>query len=578
MMNSESNTVRSSAVSEVEVTSYEESTHYEESTQQLKIIDLASAREQRRHGFSTEDILFKYSRANPLRWGRQQGIVRLMEVHQEGARLCSDQPLRIGDWIDLERLTRPDSDSCKAVKFNLFKNRIASARIVREISPTYAASEDQSKNEYIYDITYARGIKDRFFYNLFRFNPYITSVFFVFCILNIIYIKWLNIYYFWYSPLLHLYSLMVSIYILSRFVLAALYKPPPDVGFLPDISVVIACKNEEDSIYDTIDCVFKSDYPKNRLEVIAVNDGSTDNTLTEMERAKRKHSRMKIINFKKNLGKRHGMAAGAREASGEILVYIDSDSFVQRNTLRKLVQGFSNPEVGAVCGHANVTNVEQNALTKMQQVRYFVAFRVVKAAESLFSTVTCCSGCLAAYRRSYIMDILDSWLNQSFLGVEATFGDDRSLTNFMLRRYRVIYDCEAVCTTIVPNSYRVFFRQQLRWKKSWIRETFLGCRFMWRRHPLAAFFFYLGAIVPVLAPLVVSNALILPFFVGTMFSYIYIYGVGLMAVLFSLVYLATFRDKVWIFGITFSFLYMLVLVWQTYYAVFTVRNNSWGTR
>lgn len=101
---------------------------------------------------------------------------------------------------------------------------------------------------------------------------------------------------------------------------------------------------------------------------------------------------------------------------------------------------------------------------------------------------------------------------------------------------------------------------------------------MWRRHPLAAFFFYVGAIVPVLAPLVVSNALLLPIFVGTMFSYIYIYGVGLMAVLFSLVYLATFRDRVWIFGITFSFLYMLVLVWQTYYAVLTVRNNSWGTR
>ncbi|MCP4409600.1 MAG: glycosyltransferase [Gammaproteobacteria bacterium] len=572
MMNSDESTVRSSTLLDVDATTYEES------SQQENVVELASARKQQRHRYSAEDILFKYSRANPLKWGRKQGVVRLMETSVEGAKIESDQPLRVGDWIDLEPLKRPSPESSVVVNSSLYKGKIASARIVRDISQAYSTIEEPMGSVYIYDIAYAKRGKDRFSYNLFRYNPCITTVLFTLCVLNILYIKWLNIYYFWYSPFLHVYSLTISSYILSRFVLAAFYRPPPDVGLLTDISVVIACKNEEDSIYDTIVCVFQSDYPTDRLELIVVNDGSTDNTLAEMERAKRRYPSIEIINFEKNLGKRHGMAAGARKASGEILVYVDSDSFVQRNTLRKLVQGFDDPEVGAVCGHANVTNAEKSILTKMQQVRYFVAFRIVKAAESLFSTVTCCSGCLAAYRRSYVMEVLDSWLNQSFLGVQATFGDDRSLTNYMLRSYRVIYDCEAVCTTIVPNRYRVFFRQQLRWKKSWIRETFLGSRFMWRRHPMAAFFFYMGAIVPVLAPLVVSNALILPFFVGGSFSYMYIYGVGLMALLFSLVYLGTFRDKLWVFGVAFSLLYMFVLVWQTYYAVWTVRDNKWGTR
>ena len=174
-------------------------------------------------------------------------------------------------------------------------------------------------------------------------------------------------------------------------------------------------------------------------------------------------------------------------------------------------------------------NAGENFLTKMQEVRYYVAFRIVKAAESLFSTVTCCSGCLAAYRRAPLMDALDVWLAQSFLGKQATFGDDRSLTNFMLRRWRVIYDSSAICSTIVPSTMRQFFKQQLRWKKSWIRESLLASMFMWRRHPLAAFYFYLGVVFPLVSPAVVFVALVLPLLGLGAFSYMYVYGTTLMA-------------------------------------------------
>ncbi|MBI3608978.1 MAG: glycosyltransferase [Nitrospirae bacterium] len=395
---------------------------------------------------------------------------------------------------------------------------------------------------------------------------------------NIFYLKYFNLYLFWYHPLFNLYSLLISLYILSRFVLACFYKPPPDVGYLPSVTVVIACKNEEASISQTIECVYQSNYPCSLLEVITVNDGSTDETLVEMERTRARHPDLKIINFEANRGKRHGMAAGARVATGEVLVYIDSDSFVQPNTIRKLVQGFVDPDVGAVCGHAYVANARSNMLTKMQEVRYFVAFRIIKAAESIFSTVSCCSGCLAAYRRRYVMDVLDVWLNQRFLGTAATFGDDRSLTNFMLRRYRVIYDSEAICTTLVPATYGTFFRQQLRWKKSWIRESYLASKFMWRRHPGAAFFFYLGIIFPLVSPVIVFNALVLPSFGSGTISYLYVYGCLLMATLYGLFYLARFRDRLWVYGILFSFFYMFLLVWQTYYALVTVRQNHWGTR
>jgi hyaluronan synthase len=272
------------------------------------------------------------------------------------------------------------------------------------------------------------------------------------------------------------------------------------------------------------------------------------------------------------------MAAGARAARGEVLVYVDSDSFVRRDTISQLVQGFADPVVGAVCGHAQVQNANRNFLTRMQEVRYYVAFRVVKAAESLFGAVACCSGCLAAYRRRYVMPILDAWLNQCFLGTPATFGDDRSLTNFMLRRYRVIYNSKAICSTLVPETFRQFFKQQLRWKKSWVRETFIAGHFMWRRHPAAAFFFYLGGIFPLISPVVAFNALVLPPLSGEAFSLLYVYGATLMSALYGLYYLGRMRSGLWVYGVAFSFFYMFILVWQTYYALLTVRRNHWGTR
>jgi hyaluronan synthase len=202
----------------------------------------------------------------------------------------------------------------------------------------------------------------------------------------------------------------------------------------------------------------------------------------------------------------------------------------------------------------------------------------VKAEESVFSAVTCCSGCLAAYRRAPVMEVLDHWLGQRFLGVPATFGDDRALTRLMLKRYRVVYHSEALCTTIVPERWSVFFRQQLRWKKSWIRENALLATFMWKRHPLMVLSFYMSVLFPLVSPGIVLHAIGLPLVgVGT-FSFLYVYGAVLMASLYALVYLARHRTALWVYGICFSLFYMFALVWQTYYALLTVRNNEWGTR
>ncbi|MFY9269029.1 MAG: glycosyltransferase [Candidatus Manganitrophaceae bacterium] len=498
----------------------------------------------------------------------------LTQWNVSGGRLDTADRLDIGDWVTLQ-LTPEAVSSDIPIPAPLRQKQWVRGRVVCEIS---LDTELQENPRYAYGVAFATTAKSTLRFYSEQSIPWVAHGLFTAGIANVIYLKSGNLYYFWYHPLMNLYSLLISIYILSRFVLSYLYRPPQNVGHLPSISVIIACKNEEGSIGRTIDAIYRSDYPIDRMEVISVNDGSTDGTYLEMERAKERHPGLQVIHFEKNKGKRHGMAAGARLATGEVLIYVDSDSFVQRETLRKIVQGFADPTVGAVCGHALVQNARKNLLTKMQEVRYYIAFRVVKAAESVFSAVSCCSGCLAAYRRSAVMEVLDTWLNQRFLGEEATFGDDRSLTNFMLRRYRVLYDSEAVCTTLVPENYRQFFRQQLRWKKSWIRESLIAGTFMWKRHPLIAFFFYLGLLFPLISPLVAFHSFILPLFGWSSVSLLYIYGATLMAGIYSLCYLSRFRNTLWVYGILFSFFYMFVLVWQTYYAFVTVRRNHWGTR
>ncbi len=522
----------------------------------------------RRAGLRTQtNVALRYRRVT-FYSGRRGGAAVVSERNSRGVRIDTDLPLEIGEWIRVESL------GPRALRWLGIQPSML-ARVARAVPVAPAQSKDYPYS-FALDLSVARsGWLTRAAHAIF---PLFLVLMFGACFANVLYLKAYNVEYFWYQPVLNLYSLIISFYILSRFLLAAWYRPPADVGYLPSVAVIVACKNEENSIAETIECIYKSDYPRHLMQVIAVNDGSTDGTLREMHATRARHPDLVVINFEKNRGKRHGMAAGALATKADILVYVDSDSFVESNTVRKMVQGFADPEVGAVCGHANVQNADTNALTKMQQVRYYVAFRILKAAESLFSSVSCCSGCLAAYRRAYVMPILDTWLHQRFMGREATFGDDRSLTNFMLRRWRVIYDAEAVCTTIVPDNYRVFFRQQVRWKKSWIRESFIAGRFMWRRHPMAAFSFYLALMFPLLAPVIVSNALIVTTVSSGMFSYLYLYGAALMATLYGLVYLARYRDGMWIYAIAFSFFYMAFLVWQTYYALLTINKNHWGTR
>jgi hyaluronan synthase len=379
-----------------------------------------------------------------------------------------------------------------------------------------------------------------------------------------------------------IYSVSVASYIISRFVLSLFYRSVRDSGVEPHIAIVMPGFNEEDAIAQSLHALLALDYPVEKLELIAVNDGSNDDTLAEMRRvADSAPGRVRVIDFPENRGKRAAMAAGIRVSDAEVIVFVDSDSVVAPDALKALVQPFADARVGAVCGHADVLNLRENWLTRMQGVRYFVAFRVVKAAESVFNCVTCCSGCFSAYRREAILPRMEWWESQTFLGVESTFGDDRSLTNCVLRDWRVVYEKRAVSHTIVPNSFRGFLKQQTRWKRSWTRESLLVARFIWRKHPIAAFFTYLSIVLPLIAPIAAMHALVWgPLIHGGTLPLVYLAGIYALAMVYSLYYVL-FQDEyslVWLYGVLFVFFYLAIMLWQTYYAIGTCRTSQWGTR
>jgi hyaluronan synthase len=394
----------------------------------------------------------------------------------------------------------------------------------------------------------------------------------------IVVFKYFNYRWFWYDPIFQSYSLIVAVYILSRAILSWFYREPGDHGYHPSLTIAIAVKDEADNIAKTVEHCFDAAYPAHLLEVIVVDDGSTDSTWEILQSLRRENPGLSIYRFAQNKGKRHAMALSATKAIGEILVYVDSDSFIERESLYRIVQPFTDPTIGAVAGHIQVIVEPHKILSKMERVRYFISHRVIKASESLFSAVTCCSGAFSAYRKSSVMRVLHPWLNQTFLGVPSTFGDDRSLTNHILKTHRVIFHNSASCWTFAPDTWRQFFRQQLRWKKSWSRETLAASKILYRKHPVAAVSYYAGVIMTLISPLIVLRALVYMPLVASATPIPYLGGLLLVYLFFCLLFRFYTGSRYWLYGIGFAALYIGVLCWQNYYAMLTVNRTHWGTR
>jgi hyaluronan synthase len=404
-----------------------------------------------------------------------------------------------------------------------------------------------------------------------------TGAIIVGIIFAVMYLNVRTMAYFWYSPFIYLYTMLLAVYFLSRFILSGLHRNPGLNGYTPAVTIVISVRNEQEAIVRTLDTCYAADYPEDKREVIVVNDGSTDRTPEVLEECRKRHPGLRIFTLPPS-GKRHGMATGVRNAKGEVVVFVDSDTFLFPTALRHIVSGFDDPTLGAAAGHTEVENAAVNWLTGLQDVRYYLSFKLMKTAESVFGLVTCCPGCLSAYRREYLLKILDPWLNQMFLGAPATFGDDRSLTNYILKDHRVIYNEHAICTTLVPETWKRYLTQQVRWKKSWLRETLRAACYMHKKQPVGALSFYVTSACSVLSPLMCVKLFFVLLTQREMSMFYYSTGLTLMALLQCLYVLRKRPSSRWLLGFIMVAAQVVIMGPQTYYAILTMRKNHWGTR
>src|ERR1017187_9360635 len=229
--------------------------------------------------------------------------------------------------------------------------------------------------------------------------------------------------------------------------------PPPDhPDFQPLVSVLVPAYNEADAIVYTVNSVLESDYPN--LEVIVVNDGSTDGTGDLLDEQFGRNPAVRAIH-QVNQGKPAALSHALAEASSGIIVTIDADTSVEPNAVTKLVRHFVNPRVGAVAGNAKVGN-RVSWLTRWQALEYVTSQNLEKRAFDLLNCIPVVPGALSAWRAEAI--------NDSGGFSADTVAEDTDLTITIRRSgWKIDYEEEAIGWTNAPETASTLIRQRFRW-------------------------------------------------------------------------------------------------------------------
>jgi hyaluronan synthase len=183
-------------------------------------------------------------------------------------------------------------------------------------------------------------------------------------------------------------------------------------------------------------------------------------------------------------GKRAAIATGLERSDPrtDVVIVLDSDTIWEANTLEEMSKPFVDPRVGGVTPRQAIFDVGTNPVRAFADWLEDLRYHLTVPAQSTFGQVGCLAGRTIAYRRVAFEPAVRELVRQRLFGVPVYVGDDRVLTNELLRRgWRTVYQSTALVTTDAPSSWPRFWQQQLRWGRSSQRETFLSLRWLWRK-------------------------------------------------------------------------------------------------
>ena len=400
----------------------------------------------------------------------------------------------------------------------------------------------------------------------------------------------------------------------------------------PLVSIIVPVKNEEGNIRNCVQSCINSTY--SNKEIIVVNDGSTDDTAAILDEMKKEEPSLNIIHLSESVGKKQAIEAASEIAKGEIFVSMDSDCDMACDAVEKAVKIFnSDRKIGAISGHGRVRGaITGNALLKMQDVYIDASCRILKGMETSFCSVTCCAGSLSFFRREAVMPYMHDWAHDKFLGMENfKFATDRRLTAYILGtkessvledssksddsasnilhnipvlahckngldtrtsssgsdtkntpnklRYawKIVYSQSIKVNVGVPETFPTLIRQQIRWRKSFIRSLFATGGIYWRRPFYAALLYYLQISLKFLRPLIVLKVLIfLPLSGDLITTLLYFSGVLFAGMIYGVDFrLRNPGSSLWLYRPLFTLLTTFVYSWLIVYAAITIKKTAW---
>lgn len=408
----------------------------------------------------------------------------------------------------------------------------------------------------------------------------------------------------------------------------------------PFVSIIVPVKNEEGNIRNCVQSCLDSSYTNKEVIIVNDGSTDrTTAILDEMRKEVGPGPKLQIIHLSKSVGKKVAIEAGSQIAKGEIYVMMDSDCDLASDAVENAVKIFySDRRIGAVTGHARVRGAaEGNTLLKIEDVWFDGQFRMLKGMETSFSSLTCCSGALSIYRREAVHQYLHAWAHDHFLGIENfKFATDRRLTAYVLgakpediwearrkdigeqdnnknsidnnipilqtgkddlntmrsssdpdqeelkkkdrRRYawRLVYSPSVRVTAGVPDNLVALIRQQIRWRKSFIRSLPATGGIYWRRPFYAAFLYYLVLGLKLLRPFIVIKIIILLLSADIGTVLFYLSGLMYTGMLYGID--SRLRNPgypFWMYRPLFTFMSTFVFSWLIFYAGITIRKEAW---
>ncbi|MDB4470780.1 poly-beta-1,6-N-acetyl-D-glucosamine synthase [Deltaproteobacteria bacterium] len=265
---------------------------------------------------------------------------------------------------------------------------------------------------------------------------------------------WLHGYVFFY-PLFMTYLWMIgAIYYFLHWDQWSQVVSPPEVPVWPFVSIIVPCHNEGLNACEVIEWLDNQNYPD--YEIIAVNDGSTDDTGEILDQLLTKHERLRVIHFAENQGKAMGLRMGAMAARGEYLVCIDGDSLLGPNATKWLVHPLvTSPRVAAVTGNPRIRN-RTTLLARLQVGEFSTVIGMIKRAQRIYGRIFTVSGVVAAFRKRALHEV-GYWSTDMITeDIDISW---KLQTNF----WDVRYEPNALCWILMPETFRGLWRQRLRW-------------------------------------------------------------------------------------------------------------------